>query len=266
MRLLVTGAHGFLGRHLIRQIGDIHELASPRSAELDICDADAVSSAVREIRPQAVVHLAYRQQDWTTNAEGSRNVARACAEAGARLVHLSTDVVFGDRERPWVEGDATCPVHDYGRSKVIAEEAVADVPGAVIVRTSLLYGDDDLAPIQRDVADAIVGRSSMRFFTDEQRCPVHADDVAAAILLLLHDLRDVSGPLHVAGPEALSRAQLAVHFARHLGLDERAVPTANATELGLAASRPLRVMLDSSYAHDLGIVARPVGSSLGTSP
>jgi dTDP-4-dehydrorhamnose reductase len=266
MRLLVTGAHGFLGRHLIRKIGDTHELATPTSAELDIRDADAVWSAVHEIRPQAVIHLAYRQQDWTTNAEGSRNVARACADAGTRLVHLSTDVVFGDREQPWVEGDVTCPVHDYGRSKVVAEEAVADVPGAVIVRTSLLYGDDDLAPIQRDVADAIAGRSSMRFFTDEHRCPVRADDVATAILLLASDLWDVSGPLHVAGPEALSRAQLAVHFARHLGLDERAVPTASATELDLAGSRPLRVLLDSSYAHDLGIVPRTVGASLGTAP
>lgn len=73
-----------------------------------------------------------------------------------------------------------------------------------------------------------------------------------------------SGPLHVAGPETLSRAELAARFARHLGLDERAVPIANATELGLAASRPLRVLLDSSYAHDLGIDSRTVGASLGT--
>lgn len=264
MRLLVTGAHGFLGRHLIQQVGDTHELVTPRSAELDIRDGDAVASAVRDIRPEAVVHLAYRQSDWETNATGSMNVARACGAAGTRLVHLSTDVVFGDRDAPWMEGDATCPVHDYGRSKVVAEEAAAGVPGAVIVRTSLLYGDGDIAPIQRDVADAIAGRSSMRFFTDEQRCPVHADDVAAAILLLVDDLRDVSGPLHVAGPQVLSRAELALHFARHLGLDERAVPFASAVELGLATSRPLRVLLDSSHAHDLGIVTRTVGTSLGT--
>ena len=103
----------------------------------------------------------------------------------------------------------------------------------------------------------------MRFFTDEFRCPIHAGDVAAAVIRLLTDLRDVAGPLHVAGPEALSRADLAVRYARHLGLDERAVPVASAAELGLAGSRPLRVLLDSSYARGLGLATRPIDESLG---
>ena len=263
MRVLVTGGRGYLGRHLLRQIGDDHDLATPTSAEVDVRDIEAVSAAFTGFRPDAVVHLAYRQSDWTTNAEGSANVARACADIGARLVHLSTDVVFGDGATPWTEGDATCPVHEYGRSKAAAERAVSAVADAVIVRTSLLYGDRDLAVTQRDVADAIAGRSSMRFFTDEFRCPIHAGDVAAAVIRLLTDLRDVAGPLHVAGPEALSRADLAVRYARHLGLDEGAVPVASAAELGLAGSRPLRVLLDSSYARGLGIATRPIDESLG---
>jgi dTDP-4-dehydrorhamnose reductase len=263
MRVLVTGGRGYLGRHLLPLIGDDHELATPTSAEVDVRNIDAVSAAFTGFRPEAVVHLAYRQPDWTTNAVGSANVARACADTGARLVHLSTDVVFGDRVAPWTEGDATCPVHDYGRSKVAAEHAVSAVAAAVIVRTSLLYGDRDLAVTQRDVADAIAGRSSMRFFTDEFRCPIHAADVAAAIIRLLTDLRDVTGPLHVAGPEALSRAELAVRYARHLGLDERALPVASAAELGLAGTRPLRVLRDSSSARVLGIATRPIDESLG---
>lgn len=131
------------------------------------------------------------------------------------------------------------------------------------MRTSLLFGDRDLAAIQHDVADAIGGRSTMRFFDDELRCPVHADDVARAIVRLVTDLSDVVGPLHVGGPEALSRAELAACFARHLGLDDRAVPVASATELGLSASRPLRVLLDSTRARELGIVTRPVEVGLG---
>lgn len=263
MRVLVTGGRGYLGRHLLRQIGDDHELATPTSADVDVRDVDAVAAMFAEFRPDAVIHLAYRQTDWATNAVGSANVAHSCADVRARLIHLSTDVVFGDRDGAWFEADATCPVHEYGRSKVVAEEAVSAVPDAVIVRTSLLYGDRDLAVTQQDVADAIAGRSSMRFFTDELRCPIHADDVAAALLQLLTDLRDVAGPLHVAGPETLSRAELAARYARHLGLDERALPVASATELGLAGSRPLRVVLDSSHARSLGIATRPIGVSLG---
>ena len=263
MRILVTGGHGHLGRHLRRRIGADADVITPTHAELDICRPDAVSAAIGDIRPDAIVHLAYRQTDWATNAEGTANVARAAAATTARLVHLSTDVVFGDRGTPWVEDETPSPMHEYGRSKVAAEEAVSAVPGAVCVRTSLLYGDHDLARIQHDVADAIGGRSPMRFFTDELRCPIHATDVAAALVQLVGDLRDVTGPLHVAGPEVLSRAELATCFARHLGLDERAVPLASATELGLATSRPLRVLLDSSVATGLGIVTRPIADSLG---
>ena len=264
MRILVTGGNGHLGRHLLRRIGADAEVFTPTHDDLDICRPDVVSAAMGDIRPDAVIHLAYRQTDWATNADGTANVPRAAAAAGARLVHMSTDVVFGDRGTPWVEGEIPCPMHEYGRSKVAAEDVVSAVPGAVVVRTSLLYGDHDRARIQHDVADAVAGRSQMRFFTDELRCPIHAADVAAALAQLVGDLRDVTGPLHVAGPEVLSRAELATCFARHLGLDDQAVPLASATELGLAASRPLRVMLDSSVANSLGIATRPIGDSLGT--
>ncbi len=263
MRILVTGGSGFLGRHLVRQIGDRHDVASPTSGDLDVRDVGGVSRAFAAFEPDAVIHTAYRKPDWDTNVDGSANIARACADSGVRLVHLSTDVVFGDRLAPWTELDRPCPAHDYGRSKAAAEDAVAEFTGAVIVRTSLLYGDRDLAAIQRDVADAIGGRSTMCFFDDELRCPIHADDLARAIVRLVTDLSDVTGPLHVAGPETLTRADLAACFARHLGLDERAVPVANAAELGLDASRPLRVVLDSSQAERLGIVARPIEAALG---
>ena len=110
MRILVTGGHGFLGRHLLRQVGDSHELVTPSTPSSTSATPTQISSAMGDIRPDAVVHLAYRQPDWITNADGSTNVARACADAGARLVHLSTDVVFGDREVP-VDG-GRCHVSD----------------------------------------------------------------------------------------------------------------------------------------------------------
>jgi dTDP-4-dehydrorhamnose reductase len=263
VRLFVTGGGGLLGRHLRRRAAGEHEVVAPASAELDVRDAGAVLRALRETRPDAVIHLAYRRDDRTTNVEGTVHVAGAAADVGARLVHLSTDVVFGDRGTPRVESDRPDPVHDYGRAKAAAEtEALAVVPGAVVVRTSLLYGDRDLAQIQQDVVEAVAGRSTMRFFTDEVRCPVHADDVAAAVLRLAGDLVGVRGPLHVGGPEVVSRADLARRFARHLGLDARRVPTASAVELGADRSRPLRVVLDSTRAVSLGLVVRPTAEAL----
>jgi dTDP-4-dehydrorhamnose reductase len=263
VRLFVTGGGGLLGRHLGRRAAGEHEVVAPTSAELDVRDGEAVLRAVREVRPDAVIHLAYRRDDRPTNVDGSSNVAGAAADVGARLVHLSTDVVFGDHATPRVESDLPDPVHDYGRAKAAAEsEVLSAAPAAVVVRTSLLYGDRDLAQIQRDVVEAVEGRSAMRFFTDEVRCPVHAGDVAAALLRLAGDLAAVHGPLHVGGPDALSRAELARRFARHLGLDERSVPTASAVELGADRSRPLRVVLDSTRATSLGLAVRPVAVAL----
>lgn len=268
MRWFVTGGHGFLGRHLCRILaarpaGD--EVVAPSSRDVDVRDDEAVRRALRDARPDAVVHLAYRRDDRVTIVDGSVSVARGAVECGARLVHLSTDVVFGDADRPWVESDRPCPVHDYGRSKAAAETAVREIaPDAVVVRTSLLYGDDrdDLAPIQRDVVEVLDHRRDMRFFTDEVRCPAPAADLARAVVRLATDLRVVQGPVHVAGPQALSRAELARRFADHLGLDPGSVPTASAVALGVDRSRPLRVALDSSHAATLGLVVRSVDEAL----
>jgi dTDP-4-dehydrorhamnose reductase len=265
-RWFVTGGRGLLGRHLRRALddGDVAgEVVAPSSAELDVRDRPAVLRAVRDAQPHAVVHLAYRRDERDTIVEGTANVARAAVDVDARLVHLSTDVVFDDRDAPWTESDAPCPRHEYGRSKAAAEAAVrAIAPHAVVLRTSLLYGEDDLAPIQDDVIDVLDGREQMRFFTDEIRCPAPALDVARAVVRVVGELPDVRGPLHVAGPEAVSRADLARRFARHLGRDERAVPTASAVTLGLDRSRPLRVVLDTSRAATLGLVVRSVDEAL----
>ena len=131
-----------------------------------------------------------------------------------------------DRGTPWVEDET--PSHARLRT-VEGRRGGSGVGGQPCARTSLLYGDDDLARIQHDVADASVagrrcdssptncGARSMRLTS--RRCSCSSSAIC-----------DVTGPLHVAGPEVLSRAELATCFARHLGLDERAVPLASATE------------------------------------
>jgi dTDP-4-dehydrorhamnose reductase len=257
MRVFITGGSGFLGRHLLRALRDRGWTAiAPTSTDLDIRDSDSVNAAIKASDCQAVVHLAYRYTGWDVNVDGTRNVARAAASAGARMVHLSTDVVFCDRREAYTELDKTCPLHVYGRSKAAAELAVtAEHPEAVIVRTSLLYGIDDLASIQHEVANALTGGSAMRFFTDEVRCPIYAGDLSTALLDLIDRHPNVSGPLHIAGPEAMTRQELAHVFARHLGFDPSTVPSASARELGMDKVRPLRVVLDCSRARALGIFA-----------
>ena len=168
-----------------------------------------VRALLDPLRPEAVVHTAYVQQGpgaWKVTAGGSRVVAEAARAGGARLVHLSTDVVFDGRAgRPYTEADPVSPLSDYGRAKAEAERLVAGAdPGAVMVRTSLIYGGPGRPPSKHEEAAAVPDAA---FFTDELRCPAQVDDLAAALLELCRS--GVSGPLHVTGPDAVSRWEFA---------------------------------------------------------
>ena len=259
--MLVTGMTGFLGQHLsaASEVAD-WELLSPSKALLDVRHRPRVLDEVMAWTPNVVVHLANRNDDRETIVDGTRYVAEAAASAGSRFIHLSTDLVFAGRDQAYTEGDEPDAQLAYGQWKATAEQMVGRAGGnSLIIRTSLLYGTDTQAPIQRDVANVVSGRSSMRFFTDEFRCPAHADDLAAAIIALAERV-DITGTLHVAGPRAISRAELAGIFAERFGAGPAQIPTSTSRESGL--DRPTNVLLNSSVAASLGIHCRPIEEAL----
>jgi dTDP-4-dehydrorhamnose reductase len=256
-RLFVTGGGGFLGRHVVNGPAcEPWELIAPSSASLDLCDDETVREVVRDWRPTAIIHTAYRKDDRASIVDASRNVAAAAELVRARLVHVSTDALFAGRDAPYTERDPPSPVHDYGRAKADAEQAVADTcPSAVIVRTSLIYGRDELSGHELVVRDVVSGRSDIVFFTDEIRSPVLVDDLAAALVALAGRTEPV-GVLHLAGPEPLSRAELARLVARRHGWATDRLRFGTIAESGLV--RPGRVVLDSSLASRHGLsVAGP---------
>lgn len=228
MRLHVTGATGYLGSELARLRPDA------TTERVEVRDAAAVRELLERVRPEVVIHTAYRQEDPRVNLEGSENVAAAAARVGARLLHLSSDVVFDGRKgEPYVEKDELSPVTEYGASKAEAEVRVAAAhPAALIVRTSLIVGG--ARPSKHELAATGPGP----WFTNEIRSPVQVTDLAKALLELAE--LDVAGPLHVAGADGVSRAELAELIAR------RPVPTAEAPP-----TRPLDCRLDSSRAQAL---------------
>ncbi len=225
MRLLITGATGLLGSELLRLadhdvIPAYHSQPVPGGVRLDVRRQDEVLDVIRTVRPDGIIHAAFKQDDWATTADGAANIAVAAGDA--RLVFVSSDVVFGGREAPYDEDEPPCPVTAYGAAKAAAETAVrAIAPSAVIARTSIIVGHDGRSSTERLVHGLAAGEPGA-FFTGNIRCPVHVTDLAAALLELLAS--DITGVAHVAGPHALNRLELGRLVAVRDGLDPHTLP------------------------------------------
>ncbi|MEU6371116.1 sugar nucleotide-binding protein [Streptomyces sp. NPDC046931] len=249
MTTLIIGGSGFLGAELIRQArvaghptAATYHATKPDDASqalwprLDLRDAERLDAVMAEVSPHLVVNASSHKADWAVTAEGPIRLAMAAAKYGSRLVHVSSDAVFSGAQ---VHYDETClpdPVTPYGAAKAAAETGVLTAdPEAVVARTSLIIGHGRSVH-ERAVHELAAGTRDGVLFTDDIRCPVHIEDLAAALLELASC--DASGIHHLAGPDALSRHELGILIARRDGLDASRLPT------GLRAHSTLPGALD----------------------
>ncbi|WP_374456486.1 NAD(P)-dependent oxidoreductase [Nocardioides sp.] len=241
MRILVTGGRtGYLGRHVVAAAAG-HEVVAVGSADCDVRDRAAVDELLATHRPDAVIHTAYVQSDWAVTATGAAHVALAAQAYGARLVLVSSDVVFSGVAIHYDESMPPDPITAYGGAKAAAETtALAVCPDVVVARTSLILGDG--ASQHEELVHALAGGADGALFDDEGRCPVHVGDLAAALVELAQG--DHRGVLHVAGAEAMSRLELGRLIARRDGLDPAVLR--GTSRAGLPG--PVDVRLDSSQA------------------
>jgi len=266
VRVLITGGGGLLGGELIRRAPVGAELHATRRTSpvkgaeahpVDLSDGAAVAALWREVRPDLVIHTAY------TAAEGERDIWRAtesvvaaCRETGAGLVCMSTDALLDGESSPYAESAEPAPVHEYGRWKARAELHVRErMPDAAVVRTSLIVRADPPDRNSAWVMDALRRGESVRLFTDELRCPVAVEDLAAQLweIAMLPEGRR-AGVWHLAGPEAVSRYALGVLLALRGGMDPSAIlPVPSA---GASAPRPRDLRLLTPRA-DAALRTRP---------
>ncbi|MFQ5612085.1 MAG: SDR family oxidoreductase [Anaerolineae bacterium] len=257
-RLLITGASGYLGRRLARRAATTGfeviaaygrqwaKVTAGRPLALDVTDAQAVRRAVASHRPQVIVHCAAANpgrpeaEMMAVNAEGSRHVAEAATAAGARLIHLSTDVVFDGRHPPYDEDAPLSPVNPYGRSKAAAETAVLETaPGATVVRTSLIYDLDEVDRSNAGFIDRLRSGQPLVLWTDVIRQPVWAATLVSALLELAGGHPPPSGILNIAGGQALNRWEFGRRMLAYWGAEG-----AENLQAGLAAAEPFPVPLD----------------------
>jgi dTDP-4-dehydrorhamnose reductase len=260
VRVLVTGGAGQLARALARLAMasglDVH---APDRSRLDITDLVAVRSAVAELRPRAVVNCAAyndvdgAEEDWRTayrvNAMGPRNLAHACRETGAALVHVSTDYVFdGAAGRPYTLADEPRPLSAYGRSKLLGERFVRDhLDRFYIVRTSWVFGDGRYS-FPRKVLAWASERDELRIDSEQVSCPTYAPDLARAVLDLL--ATDNFGLYHATNRGGATRHEWAQSILEATGWRGRLV-AAPPGEFALPAARPRYSVLDPFPLEDV---------------
>jgi dTDP-4-dehydrorhamnose reductase len=239
--------------------------AAERS-DLDLRDSSALTQAVRECGADLVVNAAaYNDVDgaerqpelaFAVNAQGPGQLALACEEAGARLVHVSTDYVFDGRQtRPYTEDDEPRPLGVYGASKLAGEQAVLGSRArSLVLRTSGVFGDGGSRVkggsfVERILARARAGEP-LRVVCDQVFSPTYAPDLAGALLALLE--RGARGLVHVTNSGTCSWHGLAEAALRLAG-SEVPLTAIRAEQLGRPAARPAYSVLSNERYRSFGL-------------
>jgi len=255
MKALVVGARGMLAHEVIAELAGFCELAQGDLPACDIRDQALVADVVRQCRPDVVINCAaytdvdgceaQQREAFAVNADGARNVALACRENSALLVHISTDFVFDGAQRtPYTEDDEAQPLSVYGRSKLAGERHIQSVLARyIIVRTSWLFGragKNFVATIVRLAHE----RDELRIVNDQAGCPTYAVDLARAIKALL--CSPAQGIYHACNSGVCTWYEFAAEIVGLAGRSGTRMTAIASSELARPAQRPPYSAMDCS--------------------
>lgn len=260
MRVMITGAGGQLGQEMAKQAGMRGYDTIPfTSRELDITGAGAVRGAILRHRPDAVINCAaynavdQAERDWKraflVNGLAVRNLALAAHEAGAVLVHYSTDYVFdGLSPRPYTIADRPNPLSRYGESKLLGEQAVRDHSRRYfLIRTSWVFGPGNTNFAQK-VIEWSRQNDRLKIVDDQVSSPTCTRDLADATLGLLETGQ--FGLYHLTNGGSCSRYEWAKYILDATGWKGVLLP-AKSEEFPTPARRPAYSVLDNFGAAEV---------------
>ncbi|WP_338088147.1 SDR family oxidoreductase [Longimicrobium terrae] len=258
---LIRGAPASASLFATRRNAPVHAVPN---AQVDLADDGAVAGLFAAVRPELVIHTAYSARDGERDiVRATGNVVDGCLSSGARLIHMSTDALLDGESAPYAESARPDPVHEYGRHKAAAEDDVRTrLPASAIIRTSLIVRAEPPDAGSAWVIDTLRGGDPIRLFTDELRCPIAVQDLAAQIWeIAALPAADSAGVWHLAGPEAVSRYALGLLIAQRHGLDAGAIIPVPSASSPAPRPRDLR-LLTTRADRALRTRARPVSSVL----
>lgn len=237
---------------------------------LDVTDANHVEAAIAQADPQVVINAAaYNQVDiaetepraaYDANAFAVRNLAMACRQADAKLVHYSTDYVFdGTKGSPYVETDAPHPLGAYGVSKLAGElYAQAYLENPLVIRTSGVFGPAGRYTPRGNFLELMLrlaqGTAPIRVVQDYVASPTYAPAMAERTADLVE--KGIGGLFHLGGGEPISWYKYAAMIFEIAGLSPSLTPT-DAREYRTVARRPQCSALSNSKLEMAGMKPMP---------
>lgn len=266
MRIVIFGMSGQLGCDVAAALA-AHTVVASDPPRTDITDAKAVSAVVDHAKADWVINCAAMthvdqcesepSRAFAVNGIGARNVAQACAAAGATLVHISTDYVFdGNQATPYVESNTPRPVNVYGMSKLAGEWFASDACAQhYILRTSGLYGIHECRGKGTNFVETMLRlgaeRETLSVVEDEVLTPTFTEDVAALIADII-DNKPRHGVYHATNEGSCSWRDFAMEIFTRCGL-KVVVSGISAREWGAPARRPANSVLENKALEQIGM-------------
>jgi dTDP-4-dehydrorhamnose reductase len=265
MKVLITGANGFLGHYLAEKLldGGYNVMATGKGdcrlpftarknfsyAGMDFADPFSVDAVFAGYRPEVVVHAgAMSKPDdceldqwkaYVINVEGTLNTLANAGEQKSFFIYISTDFVFDGEKGNYEESDLCAPVNFYGKTKLLAEEATGEYSfEKAIVRTALVYGKnyagrDNLLTL---VKKKLENNEAYSVFEDQSRTPTYVEDLAEGIVAIIQ--KRATGVYHISGKDILTPYEMACAVADHLNLDASLIKPVTAKDFIQPAKRP----------------------------
>src|SRR3989338_1492969 len=277
MKILVIGAGGFTGSYLFRLLSEKYEVIGTSThnksfEKLELSQFNETYKKLKKISPDVIylpagiTNMDYIENNPMNtrkiNVLGAANIVNYCKESNCRMVFFSSDAIFDGKSGPYSENSNPNPISEYGRQKLEAENFVKKLKNSLIIRTSSLYGWDNrnLNFISRLIGSL---KSNMEFKapTNQFYTPTYVVDLAYAALKLLE--KDLAGTYNIAGPDFMSRHQIALNFCKVFGFKKELVAPVKSTQLGQTAKRPQYAGLINKKAEkELGIKFRSLKKGL----
>ena len=217
---------------------------------LDITNPFEVKTTVSRIQPALILHAAANtnlrhceenpETAWKLNVEGTRNLAVAAKEVGARFIYLSTDSVFDGNGQYYKETDKANPINVYGQTKLEGEKVISGfLSDYVILRLALLYGWSltSSTSFTEDLINELSDGKTINAFTDEYRNPLHVLNLCEIIEEIIQN-KSINGLFHVAGPQRVNRYEQALKVAEIFELDQTQIHPITTDEIALTYPRP----------------------------